>query len=150
MALDPTAFIDDATVTIRASENTGADFFNGVNRGGSCAPGIGINQGGGAVDGRFSQFTLLDQGPPVESGEPQVPLPREAQISQHIGGDGLTTSAEYPSSGGNIGTLPDSVIRFGDLPTQAAKDADSSLDGTITFTGNSTLSVLATGWTIQA
>ncbi len=139
---DPTAFIDDVAVANLDGLTPSASFFNGMNRGGSNAPGIGINQGGGAVVGSFAQFTLLDQGPPVESGEPQVPAAREAQISQHIGGSGL--------GAGSIGTLPDAVIRFGTLPTQAAKDADPSLDGTITFTGNSTLSVLATGWTIQA
>ena len=129
---EPTYFIDDAAQTARAAEVTGADFDNGMNLGGSCACGLGINMNEGAVVGTPPQFTLLDQ----------FGNAREAQISQHIGGSGL--------GDGSSGTLPDAVIRFGTLPTEAAKDSDPAVDGTIIPVGNSTLSVLADGWEIQA
>lgn len=141
---EPTMFQDNIAQTARALEVVGADFQNGMNLGGSCAPGIGINMNEGAVVGTPEQFTLLDQ-----HGDA-----REAQISQSIGGfpfvDRVAAAVPYPGSGGTEGTLPDAVIRFGDNPTQAAKDADPALDGTLILIGNSTLSVLATGWVIQA
>lgn len=141
---EPTMFQDNIAQTARALEVPAASFQNGMNLGGSCAPGIGINMNEGAVVGTPEQFTLLDQ---FENA-------REAQISQSIGGfpfverDG---TVPYPGSGGTEGTLPDAVIRFGTMPTQAAKDAaDPSIDGTMVLIGNSTLSVLADGWEIQA
>lgn len=137
---EPTYFIDDVARTAREAEVTAADFDNGMNLGGSNACGIGINMNEGAVVGTPEQFTLLDQ---FENA-------RAAQISQHIGGEGLTLVADWPSSGGQEGTLPDAVIRFGTLPTQAAKDADTAVDGTIIPVGNATLSVLLDGWEIQA
>lgn len=57
----PTCFIDTTAVAARTSEVSGADWDNGMNAAGSNAPGIGINAGGGAVDGAPEQFTLLDQ-----------------------------------------------------------------------------------------
>lgn len=137
---EPTYFIDDVARTAREAEVTAADFDNGMNLGGSNACGIGINMNEGAVVGTPEQFTLLDQ---FENA-------RAAQISQHIGGEGLTLVADWPSSGGQEGTLPDAVIRFGTLPTQAAKDADTAVDGTIIPVGNSTLTTIEAGWTIQA
>lgn len=139
-----TFFIDDIARTARALEVDAADFDNGMNLGASNAPGIGINMNEGAVVGTPEQFTLLDQ-----HGNA-----REAQISQSIGGfpfvNRVALAVPYPGSGGTIGTLPDAVIRFGDTPTQAAKDAADDLDGTVIPIGNSTLSVLADGWEIQA
>ena len=88
--------------------------------------------------GEPQQFTLLDQGRPAGSGNAQVPVARDPQISQLIGGDGLGDGQE--------GTLPDPAIRHGTLPTQAAKDADPALDGTIIAVANTDLLVLATGW----
>ena len=129
---NPTFFIDNTTVTAREAEVTDASFSNGMNLGGSCAPGIGINMNEGAVIGERQQFTLLDQ-----HGDA-----RAAQISQHIGGDGLTLVTDWPGSGGDIGTLPGSVIRFG--------PASDEGDGAITATGNCTLASLAAGWTIEA
>ena len=150
---EPTYFLDDVAQTAREAEVTAADFDNGLNLGGSCAPGIGINMNEGAVIGEPQQFTLLDQ-----HGNP-----RAAQIGQSIGGfpsvprtgnqqftwdrsQPLYSAAGAASSGGQAGTLPDGVIRFGSLPTQAAKDADSSLDGTILNVANATLITLAEGW----
>ena len=136
---DVTAFVDDAAVAFRTAEETNddANWQNGMNAVASNAPGIGINQGGGAVVGTPEQFTLLDQ----------FGNAREAQISQVLGGLGFVDrdTVPWPSSGGVEGTLPDGVIRFG---PQDAQYPDGS--GEITFAGNSTLSVLATGWTIQA
>ena len=136
---EPTYFIDDIARTAREAEVTAASFDNGMNLGGACACGLGINMNEGAVVGTPEQFTLLDQ---FENA-------REAQISQHIGGEGLTLVADWPSSGGQEGTLPDAVIRFGTLPTQAAKDADTALDGTIIAVGNATLTTLGAGWVVN-
>ena len=128
---EATYFIDDIARAARELEVVDASFVNGMNNGGSNAPGVGINMNEGAVVGTPEQFTLLDQ-----HGNA-----REAQISQHIGGSGLGDGSE--------GTLPDAVVRFGDAPTEAAKDADPAVDGTIVSLGNSTLSSLAAGWVIN-
>ena len=128
---EATYFIDDIARDARELDVPLASFLNGMNLGGANACGIGINMNEGAVVGTVEQFTLLDQ-----HGNA-----REAQISQHIGGSGLGDGSE--------GTLPDAVVRFGDLPTQAAKDADSALDGTIINLGNSTLTTLGAGWVIN-
>ena len=126
-----TYFIDDVAVTARELEVVAASFVNGANLAGACSPGLGINMNEGAVVGTPDQFTLLDQ----------FGNSREAQISQHIGGSGLGAGSE--------GTLPDAVVRFGTTPTQAAKDADTSLDGTVVNIGNSTLTTLSAGWVVN-
>ena len=131
MTSPATFFQDDTAVTARELEVTDASFVNGCNLAGSNAPGIGINMTEGAIVGTPEQFTLLDQ----------REVAREAQISQHIGGSGL--------GDGSAGILPEAVIQFGASPTQAAKDADSALDGTIITTGNSTLTTLAAGWVVN-
>ena len=144
---DVTAYVDDAAVTAAVTteaRQAATSYVGGMNAGASNAPGIGINQGGGAVVGTKPQFTLLDQGRPVESGGDQIPVVREAQISELIGGDGITEAADWPGSGGLPGTGAEGVVRFG--PQDAAYPDGS---GDIVFAGNSTLSVLATGWTIQ-
>ena len=135
-----TFFQDDTAVTARELEVTAASFVNGMNMGGSNAPGIGINMLEGAVVGTPEQFTLLDQ-----FGDA-----REAQISQSIGGYPYTDPANYPSSDGTEGVAPEAVIQYGASPTQAAKNADPALDGTIITTANATLSVLANGWVANA
>lgn len=137
MAYNPavTFFVDDAAVTAGEARVPNADFDTGMNFGGSNAPGVGINQGGGAVVGTPEQFTLLDQGRPGVG----TPVAREAQISQCIGGPGISAAG---TSAGATGADPEGVVRFG-TPTTTG-------NGTVTPTGNSTLSVLATGWTIQA
>ena len=143
MTSPATAFVDDAAVTAREAEVPDANFDNGMNVGGSNAPGIGVNMLEGAIVGTPNQFTLLDQQEP--DGVARVP-----QISQCIGGYPYTDPANYPSSDGTVGTLPDAVVRYGAAPTQAAKDSDPALDGTIIITANATLSVLATGWEANA
>ena len=136
--LPATYFVDDLAVTGRALEVVNASFVNGMNNGGSNACGIGINIDAGAVVGTPEQFTLLDQ----------RELPRAGQISQSIGGfpfvDRLTVP--YPSSGGTEGFAPESTVRSATLPTQAAKDADPALDGTVVSIGNATLIDIAVGW----
>ena len=133
---EPTVFIDDAAVAARSAEVPAASFANGCNIAGSCAAGVGINMNEGAVVGEPQQFTLNDQ-----RGDARVP-----QTSQHIGGYPYVAAAAYPSSGGQEGTLPDASIRFGTTPTNAEKEADPALDGTLTPIANSVLNDLATGW----
>ena len=136
MGSPATYFQDDTARTNREAETPAASFVNGMNMGGSCSPGVGINMLEGAVVGTPEQFTLLDQ----------FENPRQAQISQSIGGFPYVDSDDYPSSGGTPGTEPDAIIRYGDAPTQAAKDADPDLDGTIIFTDDASLNTLANGW----
>jgi hypothetical protein len=136
---EPTIFIDNTARDARELETVGASFVNGANNAGSCAPGIGINMNEGAVDGRPSQFTLLDQ----------FGNARDSQISQHIGGAPYVdrSSVPWPGSGGVPGTEPDGTVEYGVNPTNAAKAAaDPSIDGTIAVTNTASLVVLATGW----
>lgn len=137
-----TAFIDDTAVTSREAEVPAANFDNGMNLGGSCAPGVGINMLEGAIVGTPAQFTLLDQ----------FGNARTAQISQAIGGFPFVDRATvpWPGSGGTEGTAPDAVVRYGVSPGQAAKNANSALDGTMTFTSNATLNTLNGGWVAAA
>lgn len=137
---NPTFFVDDTATTARKLEVVNADFDNGMNLGGSNAPAVGVNIGEGAVVGTPEQFTLLDQHGNARAG----------QISQSIGGLPFVDRniTPWPSSGGTEGTAPDATVRSGTLPTQAAKDADTALDGTIAvIDGNATLTDLAVGWT---
>lgn len=133
---NPTYFNDDAAISARTPEVPFASFVNGCNLAGSCAPGIGINIDGGATVGTPEQFTLLDQ----------RELPRTTQRSQSIGGYPYVAAIDYPSSGGQEGYLPESVIYVAQLPTQDAKDADPALDGTAVNLGNASLVDLAIGW----
>lgn len=135
---EPTIFQDDAAKTAREAEVVAASFDNGMNLGGSCAPGLGINMNEGSVVGTPEQFTLLDQ-----RGNARVP-----QTSQSIGGLPFVdrSSVPWPGSGGTEGTLPDGSIRFGTNPTQAAKDADPALDGTLVPIANAVLNNITEGW----
>ena len=143
---DPTYFTDDAARIARGPEVPLANFVNGTNMAASNASGIGINIGGGAVVGTPEQFTLLDQDQEIRVG----------QRSQSIGGwpyvkrTAGTGQVPYPSSGGTEGDLPAASIYTGTLPTQAAKDANSALKGTVIKTGNASLAALATGWLASA
>ena len=87
----PTCYIDTVAVTARKSEVTGADWDSGVNAAASCAPGIGINAGGGTIVGTPEQFTLLNQ-----AGNSRAP-----QDSQQIGGDTLPVTALTNSASGD-------------------------------------------------
>lgn len=124
----PTFLVDDSVVTTRSLEVPDADFSNGMNVGGSCAPGIGINMLQGAVVGEPQQFTLLDQ-----KGDARAP-----QTSQFIGGEPYCDPANWPSSGGQSGFLPEDSLRYG--------DPSDSGDGSITPTANCALNDIAVGW----
>jgi hypothetical protein len=88
----PTCFIDTVAVTARKAEVPDpADWDNGANAAASCAPGIGINAGGGTIGGTPEQFTILDQ-----NGDGRTP-----QNSQQIGGDALPVTALTNSASGD-------------------------------------------------
>ena len=133
---EATYYVDGSAKTIREGEVPDASFGNGANNAGSNACGIGINIGIGAVVGTPAQFTLEDQ----------YEAARTPQNSQAIGGLAHTDPANWPSSGGTSG-VGDQPVEAGTFPTYAEKLADSSLDGTVTVTGNATLTTLAQGWT---
>lgn len=131
----PTYYIDETAIAVRELETPDADWENGMNAGGSCAPGVGINMDEGAVVGTPEQFTLLDQDAAI----------RVPQDGQQIGGLALADDV-YPSSGGveGKGTQP---ILTGTNPTDAAKEAaDPSIDGSPIVTGDCNLQSLAAGW----
>jgi len=143
----PTFFQDDVAATVRAVEVAGASFDNGMNLGGSNAPGIGINMLKGAIVGTPEQFTLLDQGTQANDFTPEVRAP---QISQSIGGFPYVdrSTVPWPGSGGTPGVAPEGSIRYGDneLPTYDQIVANGELSGTITPIANATLNTLALGW----
>jgi hypothetical protein len=156
---NPTYFRDDVAIAARAAEVINANFTNGMNNGGSNAPGIGINMTGIAVVGTPEQFTLLDQ----------REVARVAQISQSIGGHPFvprTGDQEFTwdesqllfsvsgaaSSGGTEGVLPEAAIGTGTNATQIEKDAaraanGDSVDGSVVQVGSAQLVDLAGGWT---
>jgi len=118
---NPTFYIEDATVAIRAVEVPDADFANGMNLAGSCAPGIGIGVGDGAVVGTPEQFTLLNQ----------REVARNPQTSQHIGGNGL--------GDGVAGIEPLGAMRSG----VASTTGDGNIPGA---QENVALQTLSAGW----
>ena len=77
---NPTYFVDAQAVAARKAEASqsipDSSWDTGLNAGGSCANGLGVNEGEGSVVGTPEQFTLLDQ------EEDQ----RTPQNSQLIGG----------------------------------------------------------------
>lgn len=126
--LNPTVFVDIDAVTLRILEVPAASFNNGCNNAASSSGGIGINMAGGEVVGTPNQFTLLDQ----------RGIDRIAQISQSIGG--------FPYGSGLPGTEPNQYLITGTVPTQAQKDADPSLEGTLFLLGAASLVSLEEGW----
>jgi hypothetical protein len=124
---DPSFYVDATAAAALTARVPAANVDSGMNAGGSNTPGIGIGEGVAALSGDEAQFTLLDQ-----YGAARTP-----QDSQHLGGEGITTNAEYPSSGGveGKGTTP---IEFG--------TNDAAGVGDVTSTGDATLTSLATGW----
>lgn len=123
----PSIFIDITARAARAAEVPAASFVNGMNEGGSCAPGLGIATDQADLTGEASGWTLLDQ-----FGNARTP-----QNSQQIGGAAYAAPSAYPLSGGasGAGTQPIFIVT-----NTAAGDGTSTLDG------NATLSDLATGW----
>ena len=67
-----TYFVDSTEVAARSAEVPDADFTGGMNRGGSCAPGLGINTG--------------DYDPKEQDWNPPGGVPAEVRESQQIGG----------------------------------------------------------------
>ena len=127
----PTKFNDSTGQTAREAEVTGANWDNGVNLGGGNSPGVGINQGRGAVVGTPNQFTLLDQ-----KGAARTP-----QVSQVIGGTGYNPNSNYPLSGGisgNGSARAEYVL---------VVTPDASGDGSAVTNGTANLASLAAGWT---
>ncbi len=138
----PTLYVDDTAVTARALEIDGASWDTGGNMGGSNAPGIGINEAGGALPDKDTDitgwnWTLTDQDEDA----------RTPQVSQVIGGlgyvDRATPDPDWPSSGGvegkgtqgvSAGANPDNV--------EGAPDNDEP----IVIGEDMDLAVLATGW----
>jgi hypothetical protein len=133
MANSPNTFRDTTAISTREAE-TGISFDSGMNNG-SCAPGVGVSLEGGDVT---DDWTLLDQFEAV----------RVPQVSQVIGGLGVTTAAEYPSSGGieGNGSAQAQYIIGAINPTTPAVEADPTLAGTITVDGTANLQTLAAGW----
>ncbi len=116
----PTNFISASTVAIRDPEmGVPGQFDDGVNLGGSCSPGIGINVGIPNIVGTPEQFTLLDQDENA----------RTPQFGQYIGGDALGDGA----AGGGVVGINVSV-------------PDVSGDGSAVVSGQATLASLAAGW----
>ncbi len=130
MARNGTYFVDSVTVTAREAEVPAADFTGGMNAAASCASGIGINMDGGAVSGDAQEFTLLDQ-----DGAIRVP-----QVSQLLGGDGLTATSDWPGSGGLPGRGTE-AIQVNDTDNQAADG-----DGVPVNVGTANLQTLSAGW----
>ena len=118
MPNEPTSFLDATSVAARALEVPLASFDNGMNLGGSNAPGIGIATAGEIQTQNLDE--LLDQ-----DDDPRTP-----QNSQHIGGNGLDLGVE------GKGTVPVDV-----------NVNDASGNGEATVAGAATLADLAAGWT---
>ena len=135
MANVAVTFRNTTATAARAAEVPGASFVNGMNNG-LCSPGIGIATDN--PDVVTDKWTLLDQ-----FGAARVP-----QVSQLLGGTGVTPEAGYPSSGGVPGNGSDQaqfVVGVGNA-TNTEKEGDPALDGTVTVLGTGNLQSLATGW----
>ena len=135
-------FIDDASTAALEARVPDAIVDSGMFAGGSNAPGIGISTENPNLEESLPSWTLLDQ-----FGNARV-----NQRSQCIGGPGITDVADYPSSGGQEGTLPAAVVTLidpSDLRTYDEKLADPNLDGNLpplAPTPGAALNLLATGW----
>ena len=140
-----TRFVNSAAIAARTPEVPAADWVGGCNSPASNAVGLGINIGGGALPAlighRGRNWTLEDQ----------FEADRVPQVSQVIGGLGVTTEAEYPSSGGIEGN--------GDASSQyvfVISNPNNVADGTGSFVppaawtptvqGSANLVTLAAGW----
>ena len=122
-----TYYQDPTATTAREAEVTAADFSGGMNKGGSNAPGVGINIAGGALPAAGTpgddQWTLLDQHEAV----------RVPQDGQELGGAGFVdrSSVAWISSGGVEGA--------GSVPINVT-DNDTEVNDT------TSLATLAAGW----
>lgn len=134
MVAAPSFFKDDVAQTAMEARVPTVVADTGLTFGGGNAPGIGISSQNPGLEESLPNWTLLDQ-----FGDARV-----AQISQCIGGDGITLAADWPGSGGDIGTLPDAVIRFGVNPANVDGQPDN--EEPIAVGNNASLQTLATGW----
>ena len=126
-----TVFVDDATFAARSAEVPDAEWNSGMLGGGGGAP-VGIGPQAG-LEESLPNWTLLDQ----------FGNARDGQIGQYIGGSGYTDPADYPLSGGDEGTAPDSTIRVQD-------NEDMTGDGALSFPApNAVLTDLDVGWDLQ-
>jgi hypothetical protein len=119
MANTPATFLDSTARATRTTENTGADWGNGMNWG-SCHPGIGIAVGPTALTGDAAKWTLLDQ-----NGTARTP-----QDGQSIGGIGLNGGSDAAAS-----------VAF-----STVQPTNDTGDGDMTALGAAHLVTLAAGW----
>ena len=120
-------FIDDTALTALAARVPDAINNSGMTYGGSNSPGIGISTENPELEESLPSWTLLDQ-----FGNARV-----NQISQHIGGPGISDAG---TSSGQEGTLPDATVRL-------ALQADMTGDGALAFPKfGAALVTLAAGW----
>ena len=135
MANLPNAFIDDASVTALDARVPAAVTLTGMYYTGSNAPGIGIATDNAGLEQSLPSWTLLDQ-----HGNA-----RDAQISQLIGGTGITLTSDWPGSGGTEGTAPDATVRLYTNPANVDGVPDN--DASPTADNSAVLLDLAVGWT---
>jgi len=131
MSATPFCFIDDAAVTALGVRVPAASVDTGMNRGASNAPGIGISDDNPGLDESLPSWTLLDQ-----FGDP-----RNAQVSQCIGGPGISAAG---TSEGQEGKLPEAVTRFCTNPDNVDGQPDN--DAPIVMGEGCDLLDLAVGW----
>ena len=115
-----TYLLNAATVAARNAEITGTPFSSeGMNLGGSNAPGIGINTGD--INPKLSDWTTLDQ----------AAAARDPQDSQHIGGDALGDGDQTSEPVRCIqGADVNDTLGFSVADTAAVADAVYDVGGT--------------------
>lgn len=141
MATIPTIFVQRAAVTIRAAQVSAANFGNACNPAASNAPGIGITE----PLTNLPAFTTVTG--PNWSLLDQFGAARTPQVSQVIGGEGVTTSADWPGSGGTSGNGPGAGenVEMVINPDNVNGVPDPAYPAP-TIDGNATLATLAAGW----
>lgn len=131
MGAVPSFFLDDVAQAALEARVPNYVAGTGLTFGGSCACGIGISSDNAGLEESLPNWTLLDQ---HENA-------RNAQISQCIGGDGISTKG---TSSGSEGTAPDAIVRFGVNPANVDGQPDNNAPVII---GNRAVLIdLATGW----
>ena len=134
MVAAPSFFKDDTAQTAMEVRVPTVVADTGLTFGGGNAPGIGISSQNPGLEESLPSWTLLDQ----------FGNARNAQISQCIGGDGITEVADWPGSGGTEGTAPDAIARFGVNPANVDGQPDN--EAPINIGNRCVLQDLATGW----
>ena len=140
-------FQNSTAIAARSAETPDADWVGGCNSPASNAAGVGINIGGGSLPAEVEvgmqgwNWTLEDQYEAI----------RVPQVSQVIGGLGVTTEAEYPSSGGIDGNgagEAEYIFAIGN-PDNVADGTGSTgppAAWTPTVLGSANLQTLVAGW----